>query len=228
MTVRIEAERPSDFARQALDVLARYVSPPTARSVLDLAVRRSALSISAFGREHLGRVVNNVRDGVALFVSSPEKISDCVAALERLGGDPIDHEADAADVIEVTVRVEDDIVRARSEARSISQRAGFSELARTRVATAVSELARNIVRYAGNGTITLARVAGANGRARIEIVAADRGPGIADVDAVLGGTYRSQHGMGLGLRGVKRIAEQFEIQTAPRRGTTVRARIGGE
>jgi serine/threonine-protein kinase RsbT len=83
--------------------------------------------------------------------------------------------------------------------------------------TAISEVARNIVLYAGQGQIEIATV-----KRGIEIVARDRGPGIANLDQVLAGNYKSRMGMGLGLRGVKKIADQFDIQTAPGRGTTVR------
>lgn len=228
MTARLDMGRPSPFAHQVLAVLGRYLSPPTARSVLAVAVKRQALTLEAIGPEHIERIAPNVRDGMALFVSFPRQIDECLAALRRLEGASADEATPLPDAIEVVLRGEEDIVRARGEARAIAVRAAFSEIARTRVTTAVSELARNIVRYAGEGTITLCMGVVDNGRAYVEIVAADRGPGIADIGAVLSGTYRSKHGMGLGLRGVKRIAASFDIQTSQRRGTTIRVRIENE
>jgi serine/threonine-protein kinase RsbT len=86
--------------------------------------------------------------------------------------------------------------------------------------TAVSELARNIVQYARSGQIVLSPRSSPPG---IEIVARDAGPGIADLDAIMDGRYRSKLGMGLGLRGVKKLAERFDVHTASGRGTTVSA-----
>lgn len=227
MTTRPEIDRPSSFARDVLEVMTRYLSPPTARSLLDLALKRQSLSIALFRGEQLEGVSNHLRDGMTLFVSKPAQIGECMTSLQRLAGGFKPETEPAPDVVEVVLRAEDDIVRARIAGRTVSLRAGFSEVARTRVVTAVSELARNIVRYAHEGTITFSTVPGANGRTLVQFVAEDRGPGIADLEAVLAGTYKSQHGMGLGLRGVKRVAEYFTIQTAPKRGTTVHVRIGG-
>ena len=84
--------------------------------------------------------------------------------------------------------------------------------------TAVSELARNIVLYAGEGQIELKLLTSPQG---LSVVARDHGPGIANLEQIMAGDYKSRLGMGLGLRGVKRIADRFEIQTAPGQGTTV-------
>lgn len=222
MIGRLAVSPPSPFARRALEVMARYVSTPTARSVLDVALMRESVDISSFGPEHVERVATNVRDGLGLFVAHPTALGECVTALRRLSA-----ERPTSSSLDIVLRAEDDIVRARSEARSMAGRAGFSDVARTRVVTAVSELARNIVRYAGEGTIHLSTTTGGDGRALMEIVATDRGPGIADLETILSGAYRSKHGMGLGLRGVKRIAESFHVQTSADRGTTIRATLEG-
>lgn len=116
------------------------------------------------------------------------------------------------------IRVEDDIARARSEARDLGSTMAFSVVGRTRLVTAVSELARNIVLYAKEGQIELLPVASPAG---ITVTASDRGPGIANLEQIMVGDYKSRLGMGLGLRGVKRLADRFEIQTAPGQGTTV-------
>ena len=94
---------------------------------------------------------------------------------------------------------------------------GYSSTGQTRLATAVSELARNIVQYAGEGEIHFLPTAAPG----IEVVAKDHGPGIPNLEQILNGTYKSRHGMGLGLRGVKRLGDRFEVQTAAGRGTTV-------
>ncbi len=90
-----------------------------------------------------------------------------------------------------------------------------------RLTTVISELARNIYMYAANGDIDLS-VADEGRRVRLEVIATDRGPGIANVDEVLSGNYMSKTGLGKGLLGAKRIFDEFHIETAPSRGTTVR------
>jgi serine/threonine-protein kinase RsbT len=99
---------------------------------------------------------------------------------------------------------------------------GFSVVGQTRVMTAVSELARNIVQYAGEGEIELSPTSQPPG---VEIVARDRGPGIPNLDRIMVGNYRSRLGMGLGLRGVKNLAERFDVRTEIGRGTLVSALV---
>src|SRR5690242_8002539 len=101
--------------------------------------------------------------------------------------------------IEVTIRIEGDIVRARGAGRDMCRELGLSEINQVKVATAISELARNIFHYAKTGSITLNRLSVP--KAGIEIVAIDQGPGIPDVKLVLSGTYKSKTGMGKGLLG---------------------------
>jgi serine/threonine-protein kinase RsbT len=129
------------------------------------------------------------------------------------------------------IRGEDDIVAARQRAREIARQIGFGMVDQSRIATAVSELTRNIVRYAtgGAGEVTIRVVpagphAGAPGARGIEIVAADEGPGIPDVELSLLDGYTSGPGMGLGLPGAKRLMDEMEIQSALGQGTTVTIR----
>lgn len=121
--------------------------------------------------------------------------------------------------LDVVIALEHDIVRARSAGREMCRSLGFSEIDQVKVATAISELARNIFHYAKTGTILLRKLQ--LPRPGIEVVAVDQGPGIKDVKLVLGGTYRSKTGMGKGLLGAKRLVDQFEIESSPDRGTRV-------
>jgi serine/threonine-protein kinase RsbT len=117
---------------------------------------------------------------------------------------------------------ERDIAAARLEAWSEAVRIGLSKFASVKVATAVSELARNIVFYAGTGSIDLHTRD--DGRSvRLEIIARDRGPGIdaEKLASIFGGTYRSERGLGKGLVAVQKLTDDFEIDTGPGRGTTV-------
>jgi serine/threonine-protein kinase RsbT len=114
----------------------------------------------------------------------------------------------------------DDIVATRLSARTLVSRLGFSAIEATLVATAVSELARNIVLYAAPGTIVL-RPLDDCGRKGILVIAHDTGPGIADLQRALRGGYSTRGGMGLGLSGTKRLADEFEIASVAGSGTTV-------
>ncbi len=121
--------------------------------------------------------------------------------------------------LEIEIKVEGDIVRARGAGRDMCRELGLSEINQVKVATAISELARNIFHYAQTGMITLRRLS--TPRAGIEIIAKDNGPGIPDVKLVLSGAYKSKTGMGKGLLGARRLVDFFEIDTGPDRGTTV-------
>src|ERR1700746_3370075 len=98
---------------------------------------------------------------------------------------------------------------------------GFSVSEATLIATAISELARNIVSYANQGTVTLKPRNGANGVRGLTIIAANSGPGIADLDQALRDGYSSSGGLGLGLPGVKRLVDEFAIESGAGIGTTV-------
>jgi serine/threonine-protein kinase RsbT len=120
----------------------------------------------------------------------------------------------------VVVASDAEIVSARRHGRILAEQIGFSASDATLVATAISELARNIVRYAGSGEIVLGKVNG-QGRAGITIIARDRGPGIADVQLAAREGFSTAGGMGLGLPGVRRIMDEFEIDSRLGDGTTV-------
>jgi serine/threonine-protein kinase RsbT len=113
-----------------------------------------------------------------------------------------------------------DIVPARARGRALANELGFSRIDATLVATAISEIARNIVVHAGRGEIEL-KPAYEPDRRGVVVVARDEGPGIRDVDTALREGFGTKGGLGLGLPGVRRIMDEFSIQTAPNQGTTV-------
>jgi serine/threonine-protein kinase RsbT len=113
-----------------------------------------------------------------------------------------------------------DIVRARQVGRELAARAGCSPTDLTMVATAISEIARNIVTYARHGEMEM-RLIHRHGRRCLMIVATDDGPGIADVDKALQDGYSTGHGLGLGLPGTRRLVDEFTITSEPGRGTKV-------
>jgi serine/threonine-protein kinase RsbT len=125
-----------------------------------------------------------------------------------------------SDDVRVVVGHDADIVTARQKAREVAERAGFTPTDRTLIATAVSEIARNIVRFAGHGEIIIVPIEDA-GRQGVQVVARDAGPGIPDVETALRDGYSTYGGLGLGLPGCRRIMDEFTITSAVEEGTTV-------
>jgi serine/threonine-protein kinase RsbT len=126
----------------------------------------------------------------------------------------------SADEIVVPVRSDADVLIARQRARLLVQPLRFSTSEMTLVATAISEVARNIVSYAGSGDIVLRLVQ--RGKARgLMVVARDKGPGIADLERAMEDGYSTSGGLGLGLPGSKRLMDEFQIVSAPGKGTVV-------
>ena len=119
----------------------------------------------------------------------------------------------------VAIKREQDIVVARQRARQIAALLGFDRQDQARVATAVSELARNAFEYARGGRTTYSVDAVNEPELLIEI--SDEGPGIANLDDILDGRYQSPTGMGLGIVGARRLMDRFEIASEPGRGTMV-------
>lgn len=129
-----------------------------------------------------------------------------------------------ADEVRLTVAHEVDIIRARREGRAIAQALGFGNGDLALIATAISEIARNAVVYARQGDVCLRVVQGSTGKRGIEVVAADQGPGIADVALAMRDGFSSGNGLGLGLPGARRLMDDFEIVSAVGVGTTVTMR----
>jgi serine/threonine-protein kinase RsbT len=124
--------------------------------------------------------------------------------------------------VRVEIAIEMDIAKTILHAGRISADLGFGVADQSRVATAASELARNILKYAGKGHVTITPME-YDGRAGIEIVAEDRGPGIEDVEQAMKDRYSSSGTLGLGLPGVRRLMDVFRIESAPGKGTRVMA-----
>jgi serine/threonine-protein kinase RsbT len=125
--------------------------------------------------------------------------------------------------VRVPVASSSDVVVARDRARGLSGRAGLSGTDSALVATAVSELARNIVAYAGRGEMVL-RLIEDEAEQGVEVIAVDAGPGIVDLERALQNGYSTSGGLGLGLPGVRRLMDHFHIVSEPRKGTSVTIR----
>jgi serine/threonine-protein kinase RsbT len=125
------------------------------------------------------------------------------------------------DEIRVPISSGADIMIARQEGRKLAEKAGLNGSDLTVIATAISEVARNIVDYARRGEIIL-RLAHQGTRRGIQVEAQDQGPGIADIDRAMQDGYSTGKGLGLGLPGSRRLMDEFEIDSKPGKGTTIK------
>ena len=125
--------------------------------------------------------------------------------------------------IRIPVRNETGIAWSVMEARKAAIAIGFDEIICQMIATAVSELANNILKYAGRGEILMDRIL-AGSRVGMEVIARDRGPGIENIQQAMADHYSTGGTLGLGLPGVKRMMDEIELTSEPGKGTTVTIR----
>jgi serine/threonine-protein kinase RsbT len=131
----------------------------------------------------------------------------------------------------ISIESDSDLVVARQKGRELARQLGFSGTDATLIATAISELARNILAYAGIGEISLSHVF-ENGRDCIVVIAQDEGPGIVDVETATNEGFTTGRGLGIGLPGTRRLMDEFHIHSEAGKGTRVmvkkwRGRTGG-
>ncbi|WP_163997011.1 ATP-binding protein [Pyxidicoccus caerfyrddinensis] len=224
---------------ELLRVLQQFMSETAARLVLRGTLEPLRLSLESVGSAELPRVIEALEPATRHFVD-PARRPQLAAQLRTLAtpaasamsaqypaaakpsptppqGTPVVAPAASAgpEVRATTylVRTESDASHARLAARMMCETLGGRGYECQKVATAVSELARNQIAYAGGGTIQLAPEQ--TPRRLLRVRAEDQGRGIPDLERVLSGTYRSKTGMGLGLLGVKRLADRFDVRTGP-------------
>ena len=123
----------------------------------------------------------------------------------------------------IHIEEEHHVGMARQAVRKYAQLMGFGEVEMTFIITSVSELARNILVYAGRGTAAFRQVSKEKKKG-LEIIFADKGPGIEDIERVLRGGYSTGGSSGIGLSGAKRMMDELEIKSEPEKGTTIRIR----
>src|SRR5215510_3360574 len=123
-------------------------------------------------------------------------------------------------ILTIAIKYEHDVVVARQRARQIAGLLGFDSQDQSRIATAVSEIARNAFNYAGGGRVEF-QVEGEAIQQSLLIEVKDQGPGIAELESVLQGQYRSATGMGLGIMGARRLMDVCEISSSRESGTSV-------
>ncbi|HDM36301.1 MAG TPA: anti-sigma regulatory factor [Candidatus Syntrophoarchaeum butanivorans] len=120
----------------------------------------------------------------------------------------------------IEVRRDIDVILARNVGRKMANEIGFGELDQTRITTAISELARNIVIHANRGKVVIREIQKGDRRG-IEVVCTDDGPGIEDIEAALRDGYTTAGGLGIGMTGAKRLMDEFHVESVVGVGTTV-------
>jgi serine/threonine-protein kinase RsbT len=201
--------------RNTLAVLSRFLSRVNAQLTLERALRRVDLTPESLADHHLASLLPQLERSLSLFVERA-RLPHLLAELGQQQSERklVDRQ--------ITVVNEADLSEARVQARQVCMDLGVASLITQKVATLVSELARNIVLYAGQGHIDIhPQLAPVR---RILVRAHDTGPGIANLPQILAGEYKSKTGLGMGLRGCKRLANRFEIDTGPW-GTRIEAEI---
>lgn len=205
----------SDTYREIAAVLERYLSKVNAGSILGRALRDINLTPDKVSARDLPRVLVKLESGIRLFLG-PGMQEQLRRELHAISG------FREVTPQTVTIKTERDVSHARILAMTLCDDIGARLHIAQKVATAVSELARNILNYAGTGTIEIG--APTEGPPRMLIRAVDTGPGIPNLDEILSGRYRSKRGLGLGILGVKRLADKFVIDTS-KSGTRVEAEM---
>lgn len=130
------------------------------------------------------------------------------------------HAAPGFTILNIAIRGEHNVFGARQRGKQIASLLGFAMLDQSRISTVVSELARNVFQYAGTGTVTFSLVQ-PKGKQQLVVTVHDEGPGIAQLDMIIDGRYRSPAGLGVGILSARRLMDSFEIRTEAGVGTEI-------
>ncbi len=219
-------------------ILTGTISSITQRSIFNRLGGLATTPVQQLTPGDRATILQELENSIRLFArsNSAQLIASCARALTPGPGGPgaAGGPSSTAGIVmapkKLAIEQEKDIATARLEAWSEAVRIGLSKFASVKVATAVSELARNIIFYATKGTVELRSLKDDKGVMGLQIIASDQGPGIppAKLEEIWAGTYKSQRGMGKGLVAVKKLVDEFQLDTRPGVGTTVTCMFKGE
>ena len=204
------------------EALCRYLSPASAHAILKQVLLECGRSPQTLAPSDLGTIATKLERAAMLFLDGTKRRAlraeiDEIARKTGSSGEaapPKDHT--------IEIRLERDITEARLLARQVCLNVNAKSLEIQKIATVVSELARNIVSYTQGGKMEIKAEPG--GRRAVVIRATDHGPGIRNLEEIMSGRYRSKTGLGLGILGTKRLADRFEI-TSDATGTRIEAEV---
>lgn len=190
-----------DLSARVLAVLREHLSPLSAALVLRRVKERASTSERLHERD-LAAIAREIGPALSFYLP-PDQRAPIMRAVLALAAGP------RRSSIRVAIERERDVSTARLAARELATEHGAGTLVAQKIATIVSELARNIAGYAGHGAVELTVEAGPP--RMMLIVAVDNGPGIADVDLILSGRYTSKTGLGKGLLGIRAMSSRFSV-----------------
>ncbi|MEZ4307064.1 MAG: ATP-binding protein [Polyangiaceae bacterium] len=206
----------SPVYQQLLQLLRGYLSASNAEGILQRAVREMDLHPQQLSAFHVPPMLPTIERRARLYLDTVRlaRLVDDVAAL---GADRPSRRSRT-----LLIQREADVSTARQTAKAICEQAGARSFIAHKVATIVSELARNIVSYTPGGAVEMTILRDRS--ARLQIIASDQGKGIAALDEILAGRYTSKTGLGKGILGVQRLADKFHISTGPT-GTRIEVEV---
>jgi serine/threonine-protein kinase RsbT len=193
-----------------------------ANSLMSLSITTANVNLRSLEPGDELRLFRELEKAIRICLQNPAAQNECIHSLSKILVPKNNAPLKQNKRTEVPIITESDIVTARSLGRKMCKEIGFSPTDQIKLATAVSELARNIVQYGGRGKIVLTALNGT--KPGLEVCARDEGPAIENVDYVLSGQYRSKIGIGRGLAETKNLVDDLEIKTDARNGTKVTAR----
>jgi serine/threonine-protein kinase RsbT len=208
-----------EWRRQLIAIMSQYLSS----TIVEVIMERNfdSVGISAdtpIEKVDTQKILAGISRRAALFLK-PAEAKECMRQLKSDA--PQSEEAGpSSESCVLEIRSNSDVISARRDAAQYAMDHLPNNLLSIRTSTVVSELARNMVLYADGGTVTVEIVGDG-----VEITARDDGPGIPHLDAVMAGRHRSRKGMGMGLRGVKKMSKRFDIVTAEGQGTLIKLRL---
>ncbi len=212
-----ETETASRQETLIVGILREYMEDAVARGIFRYGLKRcQGGDLEERGGRVSQSLLQNLNKGIDIFLRDESMRSSCKEKLADLGrgghsGKDRKREPAEAEARSIHLKTEDDIVVARNEARAIAEGMGFTRTEQIKIATSVSEMARNVIRYVGEGAISFEPLAG--GTRGIKIICIDHGHGIPNLSDVLSGQYRSKTGLGLGILGCRKIMDEFDIET---------------
>lgn len=207
--------------QQLIDELKDLVGTILAKSIVTLGVARSRVDPQQPRPGDQDRLAAELKKGLRLFVKEPDRRELCLQRVESTLS-AIEPAAPATGTIQIDLLSESDVVKARGAGRDLCRDMGFTGAIQIKVATAISELARNVIQYAGTGRVDINSISGQ--RSGIEVVVRDEGPGITQIDEIMRGEFSSKSGMGIGIVGTRNLMDDFDIETGPGEGTVITIR----
>jgi serine/threonine-protein kinase RsbT len=203
------------------DILRDSVGEIMARAVLVSTVKASGLNLDIPRTADVDRFLGRLAVGLHAHVREDQVRTQCLTRVRTTLARACKSTELPSDITTI-IRTEYDILAARKAGQDLCMASGFPVSIQIRVATAISELARNIAKYTSGGEVVVSIKAG--DPMFVEVIARDNGPGISNVEQILRGEYVSKTGMGRGILGVKALMDEVEIESIPGKGTKITAR----